>query len=417
MRPRVGFGGILVLVVLAWLAGPAMAQLPPALQAAQARLAVQPQAVELVWNGLSAGPLPIIEPVDDDPGRARVTFIYRSAPDAHGVRLDSVIAAPLARQPVTDYRRDFTLPMQRLPGTPIWWIQLEVQTDTEAVYSFLEGRGERWIRQSDPHNPRRLRGASAESVLRLERAPDMAPIRPVLSWSDAMEAEILSSDALGRDVSLHIQSAPDAGDCAPVLVLYDAFLWGERAPARDTLHNLARDGQIPPTHLVLIDQLDPASAARAYADQVDFLARELRPWLEASGLAGPDCPVILGGASRRGLVASLAALEHPDLFSGVISLSGSYYWSPDGEAPEWLARRIPAIDAPGPRFFLAAGRLEYVETSTNGGHVMLDTNHLFAAALEAQGYAVTRHLYAGGHDVAGWRHALAAGLVDLLGED
>ena len=417
MRPRLACWGVWAVLAAAVLIGPAQAQLPPVLVAAQERLALQPQAVELVWNELKAGPLPIIEPVASDARLSRVTFIYRSAPDARAVRLDSVIAAPLARQPVTDYQRDFTLPLQRLPGTPIWWIQLEVASDVEAVYSFLEDGGDRWTRHADPNNPRRLRGVAAESVLRLPRAPDLAAVRPVLSWPDAGETRSLSSAALGRQVDLRIQRAGEAGACAPVLVLYDAFLWGERSPARDILHNLARSGRTPPTHLVLIDQLDPASAEQSYADQVDFLAGELRPWLQAEGLSGPDCPVILAGASRRGLVASLAALQRPDLFAGAISLSGSFYWAPEGEAPEWLFRHIPARSDAQPRLFLAAGRLEFVETSTNGGHVMLDTNRRLAEALEDRGYPVTFHLYAGGHDIAGWRHALAEGLVDLLGQD
>ena len=417
MRPRLLSWGIVIGSALSLWTGPVSAQLPAALQAAQERLTLQPQAVELVWNELNQRPFPIIEPHASDDGLSRVTFIYRSAPDAQAVRLDSVIAAPLARQPVLDYERDFTLPLQRLPGTPIWWIQLDVPRDVEAVYSFLEARDADWVRQPDPQNPRRLQGRAAESVLRLDRAPDRSPVRPVLTWPGPPDTHDLVSTALGREVRLRVQRAASAAPCAPVLVLYDAFLWGERAPARDILHNLASAGHIPPTHLVLVDQLDPASAGRAYRDQVDFLANELQPWLVREGLAGPDCPVILAGASRRGLVASLAVLERPDLFAGAISLSGSYYWSPTGEAPEWLARHVPQAGTSPSRFFLAAGRLEYVETGTNAGHVMLETNRRFADVLEAQGHAVTRHEFAGGHDVAGWRHALADGLVDLLGPE
>ncbi|WP_203294769.1 alpha/beta hydrolase-fold protein [Maricaulis parjimensis] len=401
----------------AGLSGLASAQLPAAIQAAQDRLAVQPQAVELVWNELSAQALPIITPHPQDDSLARVTFVYRSAPDVEQVRLDSVVAAPLARQPVTDYRRDFTLPLQRLTGTPIWWIRIDVPRDVEAVYSFETLRAGRWERVPDPENPRHLRGRSGESVLRLDRAPDQAAVRPVLSWPDEAEHRVLQSTALSRSVQLRVQRSHGAAACAPVLVLYDAFLWGDRAPARDIVFNLVRAGRIPPTHLVLIDQLDTASAGRAYADQVDFLADELVPWMRSEGLSAENCPVILAGASRRGLVSGLAALERPDVFTGAIALSGSFYWAPDGEAPEWLGRQIAAAPASAPRFHLAAGRLEYVVTSTNGGHVMLETNRNLAAVLAAHGYPVTLREFPGGHDVAGWRHALAEGLADLLGPE
>ena len=101
----------------------------------------------------------------------------------------------------------------------------------------------------------------------------------------------------------------------------------------------------------------------------------------------------------------------------MISLSGSFYWAPEGEAAEWLGRDLRPAGPRAPRFYLAAGQLEYVETSTNGGHVMLDVNRRFGTALTAAGYEAELAIFPGGHDIAGWRHALADGLVALLGED
>jgi len=78
---------------------------------------------------------------------------------------------------------------------------------------------------------------------------------------------------------------------------------------------------------------------------------------------------------------------------------------------------VPAAPAEAPRFHLAAGRLEYVETTTNDGHVMLATNRRFQVALARAGYDAELRIFPGGHDIAGWRHALAEGLVDLLGAE
>ena len=228
----------------------------------------------------------------------------------------------------------------------------------------------------------------------------------------------MESAALGRMVRVQLWRNPDAPAQAPVVILYDAFLWGVRAPAWEIAANLAADGRIPPVHVVLVDQLDADSAARRYDDQTRFLADELLPRLREGGLTTPARQVILAGASRRGLVASRAALQRPDMFGGVIALSGSFYWSPDGEAPEWLIRNLPPAPAQGaPRFHIAAGSLETVITATNAGHVMLDTNRRFAAALDAAGYRVALDVFPGGHDIAAWRHAFADGLVALLGPD
>ena len=378
-------------------------------------LETRPHAVDEAWRLLTSRGLPLIEPSPDDPDMARVTFAYKAPYDAVGVRLDSVINAPRAAPVVRDYVRDFTLPMTRVAGSEIWAITLDVPRDVQAVYSFLVDRGEGWQRRSDSANRRKLRGNAAEAILQLDRVGDLSAIRP---WPRRLQPEpdrmSVISPALGRDVSVELFRSPDAGPGAPVVILWDSFLWGVRAPAVEIAGNLANAGHIPAAHIVLIDQLDADSAQSAYADQTAFVADDLLPALEAAGI-GTD-RVVLGGASRRGLAASRVALDRPDLIDGVIALSGSFYWSPEGEAPEWLAREIGPAAPDAPAFYLAAGSLEFVVTTTNGGHVMLDTNRRFDAALEAAGYDTAFAVYGGGHDIAGWRLALADGLVALLGD-
>lgn len=408
---------IVALLVMAGLAGPAWAQMPDAVARAEAALAERPHAVEEVWRELSAGGLPLVEPHPGDDGLARVTFAVKTLPEVEAVRLDSVVNAVRAERPVADYVEDFALPLQRVGETPIWWISLDVPREVEAAYSFLLLKDGVWQRRSDPENPRHLRGGGAEAVLRLDRAAAQAPIQP---WprrhQRRAEGLAIDSAALARTVDLQLYRHPGAPADAPVLILYDAFLWGVRAPAWEITANLARMGEVPPVHVVLIDQLDPASEMQRYDDQTRFLADELLPRLRAEGIAAPARSVILAGASRRGLAASRAALERPEAFGGVVSLSGSFYWAPGGEAAEWLSRTLGPAPEAAPRFYLAAGSLEHVATTTNGGHVMLETNRRFAAALGQAGYEAELAVFAGGHDIAAWRHALAEGLVALLGE-
>jgi len=407
---------VLALFVLA--AAPVRADPPARIEAAMRTLEARPHAVEEVWRAFSARPLPLVEPHPGDDAMARVTFAVKTRPDTPEVRFDSVVAASLAREPVADYVRDFTLPMQRVGESGIWWLSLDVPREVEAVYSFLVRDADGWHRWSDPNNPRHLRGAAAEAVLRLDRAPDPAPLRP---WPErrriAPDYLDLSSEALSRRVALQLYRTPGAQAGSPLVVIYDAFLWGVRAPAWEIAANLAASDDIPPVNIVLIDQLDPESAQQRYDDQVRFLADELIPFLRTQGLSPDARDIVLAGASRRGLAVARAALERPEAFGGVISLSGSFYWSPEGEAAEWLGRTVPPAGAEGPRFHLAAGRLEYVETTTNGGHVMLATNRGFADALAAAGHDAELRIFPGGHDIAGWRHALADGLVALLGAE
>ena len=406
----------LVLLVLA--VAPARADRPAVIAAAERGLEERPHAAEEIWREIAAGPIPVVEPDAEDEAMARVTFAIKTRPDTPEVRLDSVVAAPLAREPVADYIRDFTLPMQRIGESGIWWVSLDVPRDVEAAYSFLVREADGWHRWSDPNNPRHLRGSAAEAVLRLDRAPDPAPVRP---WPErrriAPDYLDLPSEALSRRVALQVYRTPGAEAGSPLVVIYDAFLWGVRAPAWEIAANLAAGGDIPPVNLVLIDQLDPDSALQRYDDQVRFLADELIPFLREHGISPRSRDIVLAGASRRGLAVARAALERPEDFGGAISLSGSFYWSPEDEAAEWLGRTVPPAGADAPRFHLAAGRLEYVETTTNEGHVMLATNRRFRDRLVEAGHDAELRIFPGGHDIAGWRHALAEGLVDLLGTE
>ncbi|MFS2317051.1 alpha/beta hydrolase-fold protein [Maricaulis sp. D1M11] len=395
---------------------------PRPVRDAMAELRARPHAEDEVWRELSGRGLPLIDRQIAGPGRTRLTFLYRAESGTERVRLDSVLNAPYARQPVEDYERDFVLDMTRLPGSRIWTISIDVPDDVRANYSFRLERAGRSLWRPDPHARLTLRGGEAESVVVL--APStldgVLPLGPP-SYTDASRtsgaSQVMNSPALNRSVWLDIHAHPDGGADAPVLVLWDAFLWGTRAPAVDILDRMERQGLIPPTHLVLIDQLDPDSAALAYADQSAFIADDLVPLLRDSlgWQMNPD-QLLLGGASRRGLAAARVALDHPAMVGGVMSLSGSFYWAPSGEEMEWLSRQIDPAGPDTPHYILAAGTLETMQTSTNRGHVMLEANRNMQAALTQAGYESTLLVYSGGHDLTGWQSALAQALALYFAE-
>ncbi len=385
----------------------------------EALLTAQPGAVEQAWTALASGGLPRVEAIADDAQQRRVTFLYKAGGDVTAVRLTSAINAPCVTMPVEDFVRDYTLPLRRLGGSRIWALSLDVPREVQASYSFLVTGPTGTDRVTDPGNRRRLRGSSGEAILILDRAGDLSAQAPVpQGWLPEAETREFASTALGRPVSVEIQPAAAGTAQSPVLILYDAFNWGERAPAREIVHNLAMAGRVPPMHVVLIDQLDEASEHGAYADQAIFIADELLPWLRQEfGFRLARTDVLLGGASRRGLSAAITALARPDAIGAVVSLSGSFYWAPPGEAPEWLMRQLGDAPDEAPRFQLAAGSLEYIATSTNQGHTMLDANRNMTGALVAAGYRVDYVAFSGGHDIAAWRLALAESLTALYASE
>jgi enterochelin esterase-like enzyme len=385
---------------------------------AEQMLIDQPWADEAAWQELTGSGLPLTRPHLDDDTLWQVTFTYRGNPDVSAVRLDSVINAPRAAEIVSDYQRDFTLPLTRLAESDIWVLTLDVPRDVQASYSFLVTTTTGTHRRTDPANRRHLRGNDAEALLIGDRVRGELAVRPLPPrLRRPAQLNAFDSDALDRTVFLKIHLAPDNPDNAGLLVLYDSFLWGVRAPAWEIVHNLVSQGHIPPTHVVLIDQLDPVSAQHNYSDQTTFIADELLPYLrEEFDLDVRTEDIVLSGASRRGLAATITAFERPDAVGAALSLSGSFYWAPEGEPMEWLSRQLNGPEANSARFYLAAGSLEYVHTSTNDGHVMLDTNRRMTRQLESFGYDAQMAVFSGGHDVAAWRSALAEGLIALLGE-
>ncbi|MNP61073.1 Enterochelin esterase [compost metagenome] len=116
---------------------------------------------------------------------------------------------------------------------------------------------------------------------------------------------------------------------------------------------------------------------------------------------------MVAGSSYGGLASAYLGLMHPELFGNVLSLSGSYWWSKEGEAPGWLTREYVNAPRKPLRFYLQAGLFE--------GPTILDTNRHLRDVLRAKGYAVEAVENPAGHDYLQWRGSLPCGLVSLIG--
>ena len=138
---------------------------------------------------------------------------------------------------------------------------------------------------------------------------------------------------------------------------------------------------------------------------------QLMPWLATQGLDVPAARTVIAGSSYGGLASSYMALRHPERFGNVLSLSGSYWWAPEAEAPNAMARWWAAAPRQNVRFYLDAGLYE----SARGGQAgILETSRELGDVLRTQGYPVTQREHSTGHDYVHWQGALACGLVALL---
>ena len=155
----------------------------------------------------------------------------------------------------------------------------------------------------------------------------------------------------------------------------------------------------------------------------EFIANELVPWVRSNYRVTRDpARVVIGGSSHGGLAAAYIAMQHPDIFGNVLSLSGSFHWAPGfvpgdlANAPlerSWLTTEFVRRSRMNIRFWLAVGALES-DTSGSGG-IGLETSRHLRDVLLAKGYNVGYAQFPGGHDPLSWRGMLPDGLIALLG--
>ncbi|WP_142258873.1 enterochelin esterase [Thermopolyspora flexuosa] len=349
---------------------------------------------------------PIVEETAD-PGTRRVTFLWRAEKGGALVLLHTLTDRARWEGDLSGHL------MERVPGTDVLYRSYELGSDLRVSYQILpcdEPPGtdrDTWRRVldealPDPRNPAVLPGQHGRPPSSLLELPD-APAQPYVAERPGVPRGTVHEHVLdGRRVWVHTPAA-GAGPY-PVLVLLDGDVWKDMAPT--TMDNLVADRVVPPMVVVMPDAVDRDTRHAELACHepfVRFLADRLLPWAQAEhGVTADPARTIIAGQSFGGLTASFAAFLAPERFGNVLSQSGSYWWSDDD--PEWLTRRYAAAERRPVRFYLEAGRLEWL---------LLDENRRFAATLRDKGYDITFREFHGGHDYACWRGGLADGLIHL----
>ncbi|EUB99255.1 esterase [Rhizobium sp. CF080] len=379
------------------------------------------KSTEAFWQIVTQRGAPLVE--DGLGGNKIVTFVGRGA--KRNIRLFGA--------PSGDHEE--LLP---LAGSDIWFRSFVVPTSTRLSYQLafdvpdLPGTArERRVAilataKADPlnHHPWPADAIDAynqDSVLELAEAPPQPWVEDKDNPQGQLTSFSMASARLGntRQVTIYRPAGfrPDTEENV-LLFVFDADEYLKRVPLPRILDNMIAAGVVPPTVAVFVANPDREARARELPanDQfADFMAEELLPRiLRETGLPPDPGRTVLAGSSYGGLASATVAMRHPEAFGNVLSMSGSFWWSPAG-TPAERSEYIAGLFTQGPhlplRFFLSAGLFE---TASGGTAGILETNRHLRDVLTAKKMPVFYREYAGGHDYLVWRGIISDGLIALF---
>ena len=382
------------------------------------------KATDDFWAMVEARGTPLVE--DGGEGRKIVTFLGRGA--HRNIRLFGA--------PSGDHEE-----LQQLAGSDIWFKSFDVPDGTRLSYQLAfdvpdvpgTARDRRIAilstAKADPLNrhpwPAEASDAyNQDSVLELAGAPPQPWLMEKGNPKGTLTTLSIESRLLGnrRDITLYRPAGFDPKHKDTILLfVFDADQYLERVPVPRMLDNMVAAGALPPVVAVFVANPDREARARelpANPAFADFMASELYPLVvKETGIDVAAARTVLAGSSYGGLASATVAMRHPEVFGNVLSMSGSFWWSPPGtleDKREHVAGLVATGGALPLRFFLAAGLFE---TGANGTAGILETSRHLRDVLVAKGIPVTYRDYAGGHDYLVWQGVLPDGLIALFGED
>ncbi len=309
-------------------------------------------------------------------------------------------------------------PLERLEGTDLWYVTVELPAGSRIEYQLEIETDQRTMRIVDPLNRRTASDPfGANSVARGPGYADPPWTSPAVDASPGtVEALEIESPAFAgpRTLSVYLPNGFPAEKPYPTVVFHDGSDLLEYAALTTVLDNLIGAGAVEPLVGLLLDPVDRNREYMALPAHGAFVVEDVLPHAvaEFNVSAHPSERIIAG--SSLGAVASLAtAWRYPDAFRSLVLLSGTFITAVGGpfdRSPELQ----PVIDfvaefaaAPGPpanEAWVACGAYEGLR----------DDNRVFVPVLRDAGMDVHYEEPNDGHHWQSWRNNLGDALRALL---
>ena len=403
------------------------------------------------WRDICDSGTPLIAAPKD--GYCQVLFLWR---DPQGNETESMTQTVLLDvNSITDHHSWTPVCLERLNGTNLWFAQLTINSHWRGSYSFIPIEKEKlpdvvrasgdgsvqaqrnwWLdvaknQTVDPLNnlPTLQSGWGRSSPLHLPDAPleegwkewelgglDLIQGNQILTWT-------WESLDLGNQRECWLFSTA-IGE-APLIILLDGQRWGAGSGTLSVLQHLTDIGRILPAHYLMISSIDGETRWQelgCYRPFWESVIGSLLPIVELK-LAASNSFVseyLVAGQSLGGLSSLYAGVTFADVFSKVISLSGSFWW-PDKDRmidPNnvFASKSIPdnSLAEQILNDQLSVSHLKVYQSVGSGEEDMCVYNEQTYDAIKEKGGCVQYEVFCGGHDWLSWRSGLIKGLLFLI---
>ncbi|MBI3409036.1 MAG: DUF3327 domain-containing protein [Planctomycetes bacterium] len=377
-------------------------------------------ALEKFWQDMK-GKAPLVEAIPGGNGDFFVTYLWRG--DKNTTHVHMIGGLPSSGPK----------PLARFLDTDLWHHTERMPKDARYSYGFLVN----WARGK----PAKLQNDPLGAKIYAEQSVVELPGAPPQTWSEKidgvpegkLETFKVKSDFLKFDRAITVYTPsgydPKRADNG-LLIVFDGESCGgdlegfNPIPGHIILDNLIATKGIAPMVAVFVESGNTRDRdLGCYPPFVNFLAKELVPWIRARYKVTADpTRVVVSGFSRGGLGAAYCAFKHPELFGNVLTQSGAFWWHPDADSdallpsklrtrkaldrePGWLTRQIVASPKLPVRFYIEAGKFE---------EVILSESRRLHDVLQAKGHSVIYREFTGDHDYITWRGSFADGLLALI---